>query len=66
MAEAKGEREYLGFADAADVEWRVKKERDGRIAWTKRWGDFLKIHEYLSFQNLMKPILCFDLNFCAK
>ena len=32
------ERKYLGWEDAAMVEWKVKKEYDSRKAWLEKWG----------------------------
>ncbi|OXA51221.1 uncharacterized protein LOC110853578 [Folsomia candida] len=35
---SKPNRQYLGWEDAAIVEWKVAKEYEGRKLWAERWG----------------------------
>ncbi|CAG7828258.1 unnamed protein product, partial [Allacma fusca] len=38
-------REYMGWEDANRVEWKVHKEREGRLNWACRWGPFMEEHK---------------------
>ena len=38
-------REYLGWESANIIEWKAKKEKEGRINWLCKWGEFMKEYE---------------------
>jgi len=41
------QRQYLGWEDANIVEWKAKKEYEGRKAWFAKWGPYMKEYEWV-------------------